>query len=90
MGGGTPLRSSLRTTGTTPHSQVGSTKPAPMPTAMRPAVPRGTRRCRRSAGTQTSTSAESRAPAARKGIASSTIAAAIETKMRRDSSTARA
>jgi hypothetical protein len=75
--GGTPLSIKRRTIGTTPHSHVGKTKPAPIPKSRPPARLLGIQRSIRSVETNTSIVAEKSAPMTRKGMASIKIAAAM-------------
>ena len=65
---GTPLRTRERKTGTAEQSHTGRTSAAARAVAM-DAGPRGKRRARRSGGTNSSMTSDTRTPSARKGAA---------------------
>ncbi len=67
---GMPFRSSLRTTGTTPHSQTGNTIPRHDPTSTRAKLFFGTKRMSASGLTYVSIMPETMLPISKNGVAS--------------------
>lgn len=70
---GTPFRSSLRTKGTTPHSQTGKRSPMKAPATMLRKVLFGSSRCMMDRSTNSSTNPEASVPRRRNGPASTKI-----------------